>query len=406
VATTDPENNLRDLFASLEQAKTQADHADEQEAEDRRNALRDRVCSIRELVWKETEQADSLLGPLVRRGMTTVIGGYGGAGKSTMSLDMIRAIVTGDDFLGWDGKGDCTAFIIDLEQGLSVAQRRVYEAFTGKPAVGVDLQEQMKLIKMSDNEWENVLYADWQEGVDLSNPGPDLDVVREFIESCKPDVVMIDPIYKLFMGSDLNEQVVISAFVREIQKLRNEHGFALILPMHPRKQGMNPTGLTMHDLYGAAIWSWWAEQIVMIHRPRETDGSRLTWEKDRLSESPIPGSKWNLEFEPGRGFRRVAGDAPDKGDRWTDQIWQWLQKPEQRGKFFSTGQIKDALGIPKSSAERAFPSLARKKDMGLMDGLIIRKDGRWHMYAYRPDNPTLMPMPDPPDADDDWNDYD
>jgi hypothetical protein len=164
--------------------------------------------------------------------------------------------------------------------------------------------------------------------------------------------------------------------------------------------------LTMHDLYGAAIWSWWAEQIVMIHRPRETDGSRLTWEKDRLSESPIPGSKWNLEFEPGRGFRRVAGDAPDKGDRWTDQIWQWLQKPEQRGKFFSTGQIKDALGIPKSSAERAFPSLARKKDMGLMDGLIIRKDGRWHMYAYRPDNPTLMPMPDPPDADDDWNDYD
>ena len=392
-------DNLRALFAEAERGDNAG--VDEQEAEDRRQALRDRVCTIGELVWKETEQAESLLGPLVRRGMTTVIGGYGGAGKSTMALEMVKAIVTGDEFLGWDGTGrNGTAFIIDLEQGLSVAQRRVYEAFVGRPTNGVPLRELMANVKMSDNEWEHVLYADWQEGVDLSSPGVGIDVVREYLEIARPDVVMIDPVYKLFMGSDLNEQVAISSFVREIQRLRTEYGFALILPMHPRKPGVAPQGLTMHDLYGSAVWSWWAEQIIMLRRPANSLQSILGFEKDRIGDGPPIGSRWNLDFTPGKGFRRAAEDAGDDQGSTRRRIWAWLQTPENRGRGFTRSEIQKALNIPESTAKTQLGEMKRMMEAGRYEGLSIYRDGHPLVYAYKPGG-TTMPLV----ADEDGEDW-
>jgi RecA-family ATPase len=79
--------------------------AETQEREDRKDAKRARIHTLKDLLHEQTEQADPLLGPLVRRGQTTMIGGYAGSGKSTISLELVRAIVTGGDFLGWDGEG-------------------------------------------------------------------------------------------------------------------------------------------------------------------------------------------------------------------------------------------------------------------------------------------------------------
>jgi RecA-family ATPase len=113
--------NLRELLDGLSQTDQATQAADEERKEDKRA----RVYTIKDLLHIETVQAEPLLGPLVRRGQTTIIGGYGGAGKSTMSMEMVRAIVTGQEFLGWEGEGH-KALIIDLEQGISIAQRRVY----------------------------------------------------------------------------------------------------------------------------------------------------------------------------------------------------------------------------------------------------------------------------------------
>jgi hypothetical protein len=378
---TDPESFLRDLFASSENEHSQADLADEQELEDRRQALRDRVCTIWELAWKETEQAEPLLGPLVRRGMT---------------------IVTGDEFLGWEGKGG-TAFIIDLEQGLSVAQRRVYEAFMGKASHGRPIPELMGNVKL-EGAWENVLYADWQEGVDLSQPGIGIDVVREYLEMVKPDVVMIDPVYKLFMGTDLNEQVAISSFVHEIQKLRTEYGFALILPMHPRKPGVAPQGLTMHDLYGSAVWSWWAEQIVMLRRPANAEGSVLGFEKDRIGDGPPIGSKWSLEFEPGRGFRRASGEAgvPGGDNRAMKRIYLFLQEPGCEGHYFSREDLAHRLDMSVNTIKKATESMVKRAEQGLYPGLVWKRDGHPLVYAYRAQTPPVPPSLLGTDTDEEW----
>lgn len=408
MATTDPDPeahpNLRALFNEMQQiGMSQADMADEQEAEDRRQALRDRVCTIGELVWKETEQAEPLLGPLVRRGMTTVIGGYGGAGKSTMALEFVKAIVTGGEFLGWDGPGG-TAFIIDLEQGLSVAQRRVYEAFTGRSSHGINLRDEMDKMKVVDNEWQDVLYADWQEGVDLSNPGPALDVVREQIDATRPDVVMIDPVYKLFMGTDLNEQVGISAFVQQIQRMRTEYGFALILPMHPRKPGINPTGLTMHDLYGSAVWSWWAEQIVMLRRPASNPlQSILSFEKDRIGDGPPPGTRWTLEFERGDGYRRSDGESgSDKNPVGVHKVYQWLQEPGRAHKWWTRQDVAKGVGLAETTVKKHLEAIRKNNNQGRYPGFAVDKHGAWNVYAYKPGETEMLERPALPDEEDAW----
>jgi hypothetical protein len=358
--------------------------AETQEREDRKRAKRERIHTIRDLIHEETEQAEPLLGPLVRRGQTTIIGGYGQAGKSTMSLEMVRAIVTGRDFLGWEGEG-ASALIIDLEQGMSVAQRNIYEAFTGRPLGDHDLGDMIADMDFGDH-WNRVRYADWQEGADLFTHSPDIEVLDEELAKHKPDVVLIDPIYKLFMGKDMSEQTEISAFIREIQLLRNKYGFALILPMHPRKPGQFSGRLTMHDLFGSMLWGAWAENIVMVQRD-EGNLTKLHWEKDRMGQSPATKSEsWTLEFERGRGYRRTL-DGAAHTPKPSELIYQFLQHPERIGLGFTRANIMEALNLGRDTVDKTTERMEKrhKMDGTMWSGLHVEKhDGMPNRYSYRP----------------------
>lgn len=339
--------------------------------EERRQHLRERVMPLSAMLRVESEQAESLLGPLVRRGLPTLLGAYGGHGKTSMGLEMVEAIVCGTEFLGWKGEGGCRALIVDLEQGVSIAQQSVMKAFYPadyEPGESVpDIIDTMELGEHMDR----IHYADWQEGVTLSEPGPDLDVLEEIIARERPDVVMVDPVYKLFMGSDTNENVVIGAFIREIDKLRVRYGFALILPMHPRKPpGAGGGTFTMHDLYGSAIWSWWAVVVLLLKRSVENT-TELRFEKDRTATLPV-FTKWTLEYTANEGFRRVMGEADESGV--TSQpahrrIWGLLQQAAPT--LLSRKDIEVALKIPPKTVIRATDRLAKAHADGEYPGLVV-----------------------------------
>jgi hypothetical protein len=357
--------------------------AETQEREDRKQAKRARIHTLKDLLHEQTEQADPLLGPLVRRGQTTMIGGYAGSGKSTISLELVRAIVTGGDFLGWEGEGQ-SALIVDLEQGMSVAQRRIYESFTGLPLGDFNL---MDLVADMDfpEFYEKVRYADWQEGADLFTHSPDIEVLEEELEEHRPDVVLIDPVYKLFMGRDMNDQVEISSFIREIQLLRNKFGFALIMPMHPRKMAQGGSGvLSMHDLYGSMNWGAWAENIVMIQRG-EDNIAKLRWEKDRMGQSPATSrAVWNLTYEPGRGYRRDAGEATE-GAATADVIYNWLRHPERRGQWYERKDFQEALELSRDLVAQTTARMEERKGRygNLYPGMVIEHvPGHPNRYSF------------------------
>src|ERR1035438_2078354 len=64
-----------------------------------------------------TSFADYLLGPLIRRGQRTVIGGASGHGKTTFALHMLAAAVYGRRFLDWTVLGDLRALVVDVGRG-------------------------------------------------------------------------------------------------------------------------------------------------------------------------------------------------------------------------------------------------------------------------------------------------
>lgn len=357
--------------------------------EERKARLRSRVFTLADLLEQETPHAEALLGPLIRRGMRTLIGGYGGHGKSTISMEMVKACVTGGEFLGYEGCGE-KALIIDLEQGMSVAQRNVYQSFTGKEAKHGESVRDLAAGMSFGDHMHACLYCDWQEGVNLTQGTPDIEVVEELIDAERPDIVLVDPVYKLFLGANVNEQEVISAFIKAIDDLRAKYGFAVLLPMHPRKP-MQGTGnrLTMHDLYGNAIWSWWAETVILVQRTTG-NGTIMRFDKDRLGEMQA-GEEWTLTYAPGKGFTRVLKGGEDPGTLPAhEKVWRLLQ--EMNGELLSREDIQKMLGMPRPTVIKATSHLKQINELhGEYDGLVITTGtNRGNLYAYRPSSEKLV----------------
>jgi hypothetical protein len=176
--------------------------------------------------------------------------------------------------------------------------------------------------------------------------------------------------------------------VKHIGELRRKYNFALLLPAHPRKMGQLGGSLSMHDLYGSAIWSWWAEIVVMLQR--EEDVTKLRWEKDRMGEAPV-GKTWTLTFEPGRGFRRDSSEADKRGPKLSERIWEFLQAPGRMGEWFTNRELAHYLGIgedPQRTVAKATQRMERRKaqDGTRYPGLRADHDaGRGNLYTYMPD---------------------
>lgn len=86
------------------------------------------VCEL-----PEPPAEDELLGPLVVRGGRLVLGGQTGEGKTTLGLQIIAAIATGSELLGWAGR-EGRVLVIDAEQGLRTIKRRLREAGSTNPS--------------------------------------------------------------------------------------------------------------------------------------------------------------------------------------------------------------------------------------------------------------------------------
>lgn len=357
---------MPDVFG---EGPSSAEIADEQ----RRKALRDRIRPLSEMLRVESDDAEMLLGPLVRRGQVTLIGAYGGDGKSTLCMDISKTLATGGDMLGWSAHEKYRVLYIDLEQGVSEAQRKVMMTFYPEdyiPSESVpDIVAEMEL----GADIDNIRYADWREGVTFSGPGPDMDALREEMEAHPPDVVIVDPVYKLLMGSDSNENVVVGALIAQLDLLREDFGCAIVLPMHPRKAPSGGGGgVTMHDLYGSGMWGWWASVILTMKRGGEGDLTTLSFEKDRTGV--LPRGKWTLTFDPKRGFRRAAGEA-DESDGPTLpahlRIWALLQQVAPD--MVTRKDIKAMLEMPQRTVERNTQRLVTEHEKkGLWPGLVVQ----------------------------------
>jgi hypothetical protein len=233
----------------------------------------------------EPEGEDQLLGPLLTKGHRTILFGDTGDGKTTLALQMLRAFVDEQDFLGWQGAGG-KALVIDAEQGLRTAKRRLREAHLEKT--------------------DCVDYLRVADGLSLDVDPHQAAELEKLLTKGNYDLVVADPLYKLHRG-DSNEERSATDLMRLFDRWREELGFALMLLHHRRKSQQGSRKLSLDDAFGSSAYMRGAEVILGIQRLRP-HVSRLAFLKDRDGDLPL-GTSWQLLFDRETGFKRDPEDG-------------------------------------------------------------------------------------------------
>jgi AAA domain len=235
------------------------------------------LCSL-----ADPPAADLLVGPFVVRGQRTIIVGDSGHGKTTLCLQLLAAVVTGGEVFNCKGARSGPVLVIDLEQGVRSIKRALREA------------------KLADRD--DVLYITIPDGLALDADPAHRAELERIVGERQPVVAMLDPYYKAHRG-DANDERAVVDLMRYLDRLRATHGFALVLPAHPRKT-QNSNGarkLTLDDLAGSGAASRGAELVLGLERLSH-GYARLRILKDREGDLPV-GEAWPLVFERGEGFK-------------------------------------------------------------------------------------------------------
>lgn len=269
--------------------------------------------------WPDPEQGDLLLGDLVIRGGRTLVLGDSGHGKTSLVLQMVAAIVDGEDFLKWRGSGgaDSSALLVDLEQGRKSIKRAIRDA-------NLDGHERVHVVSNPD-------------GLALDSNPDDFAALENAIASVSPDVLVLDPYFKAHRVDDPNAERPVAELMRKLDALRVRYGFALILPVHPRKQqGKDHVGarkLTLDDVAGSGVIGRAVEVGIAIERLSH-GYARLRYLKDREGELPT-GDDIALVYRKGEGgfvidpkvavddevVERQILDKLNEGTLWTAKEW-------------------------------------------------------------------------------------
>ncbi len=168
------------------------------------------ICAL-----PDPPESHRLAGPLVGRGARTIVVADTGHGKTTLSLQIAKAILTGDEILGYDGAGVGPVLVLDLEQGERSIKRSLREA-------GLAGRDDVNHVAVPD-------------GLALDSDEDHRAELERVISETLPAVFILDPYYKAHR-SDSNEERAIVDLMRYLDGLRARYGFALLLPAHPRRR--------------------------------------------------------------------------------------------------------------------------------------------------------------------------
>lgn len=171
----------------------------------------------------------------------------------------------------------------------------------------VDLEQGQRSIKRllresGLHERDDVVYVPVPDGLALDTDKPHRDELERLLAEHAPAVLVLDPLYKAHRG-DANEERAVVPLMRYLDRLRVEHRFALVLPVHPRKDPLSKSArkLTLHDVAGSGAITRGAELVLGLERLAH-GYARLRILKDRDADLEV-GAAWPLLFERGDGFR-------------------------------------------------------------------------------------------------------
>jgi hypothetical protein len=325
----DPKKRLKELERIVE---------DFSPAERKRyEELLDRAMSPQEIMALPDLPVTELLGPLVVKGNRIMLGATKGHGKTSMALQMVNAILFGEEFLGFIGIGDTRALIIDAEQKQRTIKRRIAEA------------------GLEDVPRDTMMYYRVPEGLSLDKDAAEQAAIETLLAKGAYDIVVFDPLYMLGIG-DTKDDLDANRLMKILDEWRRKYDFALLMPAHTRKTGADRYRFTMNDFFGSTALLRNAEVVLGLEK-KHYGQARLHCFADRDGDllEMFRDDVWELHFDRDEGFER--GSKPDARKARTRDSLRKLERTIKEHPRSDVYELAELTGFARETVDKLVKQL-------------------------------------------------
>ena len=241
--------------------------------------------TLQQILSRKPNYPKAIVGSgLLFAGTKMIMYGRYKAYKSMLGLDLAFSLTTGKSWIGFKTPpGGASVLYLQLEIG--------YELFGSRLRKADAFRDISKHLIQPLSFWtQHWLKVDQPEGLKL---------VEHYVEELKPDVVIIDPLYKIVTGNLLTV-LDMQKLVDALDILIGKFGVSVILISHTRKGMMDMGEWGSDDLIGSFVFSAWADTIIKVER---RGGDRLGVKFDvvrhaeeELEEKEVMFNRDTLEF--------------------------------------------------------------------------------------------------------------
>jgi RecA-family ATPase len=237
------------------------------------------------LLWKPPARNTVLNAGLMYEGSKVILYGKYKSMKSMLASRFMLACSTGTDWLGFHTPQEgLKVLYLQLEVPEAMLQER-FLVMTGGEEYGV-LEDPMI----------------WTEAFLKLDTDSGFKALEEALVEHKPNVLVIDPLYKLLSGN-ISEQHHIGTLLDNLDKLIAVHRISLMIISHSRKPGTDKTtdNWGSDDLLGSVLLSAWPDSVIKVERKK---GGGLTVSFDVVRHAKTQIQPIDLEVTDDLNFVR------------------------------------------------------------------------------------------------------
>ncbi len=232
-----------------------------------------------EVMKSKTEPTFEIVEAFLPQNQQTLIAGTKKANKSTMCMQMGMALANNEkQFLGFDiNAQDMEVLYFDMEVGEPTFDYRFQKLATIFP------------------DFENNGAKRFNRVCKVASDPNMIQRIDETVDYYRPDIVFIDPLYKITGGTDIGKAHHLFPITEGIDGIKVKYNTTVAVVHHLLK-GNHELGLQDDRMAGSSQLGFWMEHCVLITKTNEPFLRMLTWGDTRNISTP--DKYYGLEFDP------------------------------------------------------------------------------------------------------------
>ncbi len=271
--------------------------------------------------------------------------------KTWIALDLAVAAACGQDFLGrFSVPKPVRVLLVQIEDRTVELQKRLLNIVTANGSLPA--QGMLKIIpRRSLNLMDKACRKEF----------------HKVLAQVRPDIVILD-VFRRFFRGDVNSPKESAEFLEILDEFRDEHGCAIVLVHHSRKDTKG--GMQTHAL-GSTYLAAWADVLIQITN-KQTQGDSISVELEIESKSGSEPDPVRVVFNPNGSPILVA-----KSGGRDSEIERARAALEEK---WTVKELTTVLGVSAAKAQRLIDDWVATDEVDLVE---TQQYGR-RVYRFKP----------------------